>query len=336
MTTGRAMREELAPDAIMRMLDSGKQALSTELAGLTNLVSAMSGDLGEAFTAVAQVITRIEGRVIVSGMGKSGHIGRKIAATLASTGTPSFFMHPGEASHGDLGMVTERDAVLAISWSGETVELKDLVTYCNRHQVPLIALTSQPNSALGRAANHCLIMPRSKEACPHGLAPTTSTLMQLAMGDALAVALLEARQFTPANFRTYHPGGKLGSALLTVADIMRPASRIETVGPDADMGTAIIAMSTLGLGCVVVADEAHRVLGIVTDGDLRRHMQDNLTSLTVESVMSTNPLTVSPTMLAASALATMTQEKVASLIVSDNDKLIGVVTTHMMLSRGLS
>lgn len=318
-------------------LANGLKAIRTEIDGLSALAATLQRDLCDEFPRAVETIRACTGRVIVSGIGKSGHIGRKIAATLASTGTPALFMHAAEASHGDLGMVTQQDVVLALSWSGETSELKDLVTYCTRHKVPLIGLTSNRESALGRAATIRLILPKVQEACPHGLAPTTSTTMQLALGDALAVALLEDRQFTPQNFRLYHPGGKLGAALLTVADVMRPASSVETVTPEDSMAVALIRMSANGNGCVVVLDNQGDVAGIITDGDLRRHMSPDLPGKKVSEVMTRSPLTIAPDALAAAALALMSDRQVSSLVVSSEGNVFtGVVTMHLLLAKGVA
>lgn len=318
-------------------LDTARRTLETEIAGLQELASSLDSELALEFPRAVEVIRAAEGRVIVSGIGKSGHIGRKIAATLASTGTRALFMHAAEASHGDLGMVSSEDVVLALSWSGETAELKDLVTYCARYKITLVAITSNRDSALGRAADVKLILPRAQEACPLGLAPTTSTVMQLALGDALAVALLEDRKFTPENFRLYHPGGKLGAALVSVDEVMREAASVETVSPDDDMATALIKMSANGNGCVVVLDADQAIAGIITDGDLRRKMCPELPGLKVAHVMTPSPLVVAPDMLAASALAAMSENKVSALIVSpDSRSFQGIVTMHLMLAKAVA
>lgn len=320
-----------------RRLQSGRRTIDIEIAGLRQLAAALDRELAAEFPEAVKVIRAAAGRVVVSGIGKSGHIGRKIAATLASTGTRALFMHAAEASHGDLGMVCEDDVVLALSWSGETAELKDLVTYCSRYKIPLIAITSSYKSALGRAADVKLILPKIQEACPLGLAPTTSTTMQLALGDALAVALLEDRGFTPENFRLYHPGGRLGAALVSVADVMRQAASVETVAPHDDMATALIRMSANGNGCVVVLGSDQTIAGIITDGDLRRKMCSELPELKVEQVMTPTPLTVAPDVLAAAALGMMSDNQVSALVVSPNGRAFhGVVTMHLMLAKGVA
>ncbi len=256
-------------------LGSALRTLRLERAGIAALEQALSGSetrLGQEFAAAVALLLGLSGRVIVTGMGKSGHIGRKLAATLASTGTPSSFVHAAEASHGDLGMIQSTDAVLALSWSGETAELAAIITHARRFAIPLVAITSNAESALGREANLCLTLPRAEEACPNGLAPTTSTTMQLAIGDALAVALLEARGFSAHDFKTLHPGGKLGARLRFVRDVMHGGDRLPQVRDGAHMAEAIVEMTGKRFGCVCVIDPEGHLAGLVTDGDLRRHM----------------------------------------------------------------
>ncbi|MCO5147504.1 MAG: KpsF/GutQ family sugar-phosphate isomerase, partial [Aquamicrobium sp.] len=281
---------------------SALRTVATEASGLAALASALENGLAEPFAAAVDIVSRITGRVIVTGVGKSGHIGSKVAATLASTGTPAFFVHPAEANHGDLGMIAPDDAIIALSWSGETTELKGIVAYARRFAIPLIAITSGLDSALGREASVVIGLPRAAEACPHGLAPTTSTLMQLVVGDALAVALLEARGFTPDQFRTFHPGGKLGASLTKVSEIMHTGERLPLVAAGASMREAVLEISRKGFGCVAVVSERGLLEGIVTDGDLRRHMGPDLLSKTVDEVMTRSPKTVAADMLAAAAL----------------------------------
>ncbi|MDQ0468260.1 KpsF/GutQ family sugar-phosphate isomerase [Labrys wisconsinensis] len=314
---------------------SALRSIETERRGLDVLVAALSNGLGDAFAACIARIQAARGRVIVTGMGKSGHVGRKIAATLASTGTPAFFVHPGEASHGDLGMITPDDVVMALSWSGETRELGDLIDYASRFGVTLIAVTCSPDSTLGRAADICLAMPRAEEACPHGLAPTTSALMQLALGDALAVALLEAHGFTASQFRVYHPGGKLGAALKFVRDVMHAGEGMPVVPVGSLMSEAMLVMSSKGLGCVGVIDGEGALLGIVTDGDLRRHMSNDLMARSVDVVMTRRPLTIRPDVLVGEALETMEARKVTALFVVDGLAPLGVVHLHDLLRIGL-
>jgi arabinose-5-phosphate isomerase len=253
-------------------ITSALRTLEAESSGLTALMVALRNGLGEAFEA----LRKVQGRVIVSGIGKSGHIGRKIAATFASTGTPAFFIHPSEAAHGDLGMITPQDVLLAISWSGETIELKNLVNYSRRFGVPLISITSRATSGLGQASDVVIELPRASEACPHGLAPTTSTTMQLVIGDCLAVALLEARGFSATDFKVFHPGGSLGAQLKFVADLMHKDDRLPLARVDEPMTEALVTMTQKALGCLGVVDGNGQLVGIITDGDLRRHMGPTL------------------------------------------------------------
>jgi arabinose-5-phosphate isomerase len=318
------------------MLASALRTLSAERDGLGLLISAIDNGLGEPFAQAVSTLAAMTGRVIVSGMGKSGHIGRKLAATFASTGTAAYYVHPGEASHGDLGMIRDEDVILALSWSGETSELSDLIAYSKRHGVALIAITSSADSTLGRAADVCLALPRAKEACPNGLAPTTSTTMQLALGDALAVALLEHRGFTANDFRTYHPGGKLGALLKQVRDVMHKGERLPLVQVGTMMGDALAIQSEKSLGCVVVADEHGALAGIVTDGDIRRHMANDLLARRVEEVMTKNPLAIPPDMLLGEALETMETRKVSALIVADEGRPVGLVHVLDLLRAGVA
>src|SRR6267154_196668 len=254
------------------LIASAVRTLGVEANGITTLSAAIHDGLGRAFIAAVELISGARGRLIVTGMGKSGHVGRKIAATFASTGTPAFFVHPSEASHGDLGMITPDDAIMALSWSGETAELKDLIDYSRRFKIGLIAVTAVTDSTLGRAADVVLAMPQAREACPHNLAPTTSTLMQAALGDALAIALLESRGFTAVDFGHFHPGGRLGAMLKFVRDIMHTGSEIPLATVGTRMSEAVVEMSAKGFGCVGIAAADGKLVGIVTDGDLRRHM----------------------------------------------------------------
>jgi arabinose-5-phosphate isomerase len=279
------------------------------------------------------------GRVVVTGMGKSGHIARKIAATMASTGTPALFVHPAEASHGDLGMIAPGDAVIALSNSGGTPELADVVAYTRRFGIPLIALTSRGDSTLADAADVALVLPQAAEACPMGLAPTTSTTMMLALGDAMAVALLERKGFSPTEFRVLHPGGQLGRRLLRVSDIMHGAEQTPLVKLGTPMTQAIIEMTAKSFGCVGITDDTGRLVGIVTDGDLRRHMCADLLSLPVEEVMTRDPKTIRPQALAAEALGIMNERAgrpITSLFVVDGTRLIGLVHMHDCLRAGVA
>lgn len=306
-------------------LASALRTIVTEGEGLSHLAEALRGSLGAAFTQAIDKIIATQGRVIISGMGKSGHVGRKIAATLASTGTPAHFVHPSEASHGDLGMIQDDDVIIAMSWSGESVELADLVAYANRFNVTLIALTSNAESALGKGADICLTLPKAKEACPNGLAPTTSTTMQLAMGDAIAIALLESRGFTSSDFRRYHPGGKLGAQLRQVRAVMHSGDRLPLAKPKDSMADAVVTISSKGFGCVLVIGAEGQLAGLVTDGDLRRHMSPDLLSRSVESVMTRNPKTVPPETLVAEALEIMESRKISALVVVENQKPVGLI-----------
>jgi arabinose-5-phosphate isomerase len=320
----------------MSAAQAGLRTLAVEVAGLGLLQTAMAGALGAAFDRAVEAMLASRGRVVVTGMGKSGHVGRKIAATLASTGTPSIFLHPAEASHGDLGMIAAGDVVLALSWSGETAELRDIIHYTSRHRIPLIGLTAGEASALGRAASIALILPRAEEACPHGLAPTTSTLLQMALGDALSVALLERRGFTPEDFRGFHPGGKLGAQLLTVAEVMKRAPDLPLVPVEADMAAAILAMTKHNLGCAVAVDAEGNLAGIITDGDLRRHMAPGIMARPVAEVMTAAPVTVAPGMLAAGALEMMNRRNITVLVVQDNRRPVGVLHMHALLNAGVA
>ncbi|MDP2355337.1 MAG: KpsF/GutQ family sugar-phosphate isomerase [Beijerinckiaceae bacterium] len=320
---------------------SAIRTLRLERAGIaaleTSLASRGPEGLGGAFDAAVVRMSSAAGRTIVTGMGKSGHIGRKIAATMASTGTPAYFVHPGEASHGDLGMIRQDDVILALSWSGETAELADIITYAKRFSIPLIAITSSAESALGRQADVCLCLPKSEEACPNGLAPTTSTTMQLAVGDALAVALLEVRGFSASDFRLYHPGGKLGASLTYVRDVMHAGDRLPLIRPDATMGEAILEISAKGFGCVGVIDPAGKLIGIVTDGDLRRHMAPDLVTARVADIMTSKPRTIVADLLAAEAMEILNSKKITALFVLDDERLpAGIVHLHDLLRVGVA
>jgi len=310
---------------------SALRTLDAESSGLAALAAALQNGLGEPFQEAVRILSGAQGRVIVSGIGKSGHIGRKIAATLASTGTPAFFIHPSEAAHGDLGMVTPKDVLLAISWSGETIELKTLVTFSRRFGVPLISITSRATSALGQASDVVIELPRASEACPHGLAPTTSTTMQLVIGDCLAVALLEARGFTATDFKVFHPGGSLGAQLKFVADLMHKDERLPLVRVDEPMTQALVTMTQKALGCLGIVDGDGKLVGIITDGDLRRHMGPNLLSVTAGQIMTSNPKTIKPTALASSALDILNKSRITTLFVVEAGRPIGLVHVHDLL-----
>ncbi len=316
---------------------SARRAIKTQRAGLDALYQALDDGLAEPFQSAADVIRAASGRVIVSGMGKSGHIARKIAATMASTGTPAFFVHPAEASHGDLGMVTTHDVVMALSWSGETPELHNLIEYTRRWDIPLIAVTASPASPLGHEADVVLALPRVEEAGRHGLAPTTSALVQLALGDALAIALLEARGFTPESYHRLHPGGRLGADLHYVAKIMHrgPAMPLARIG--APMSEAIIKMTEKGLGCLGILDADGALVGIITDGDLRRHIGPDLLSMNVEKVMTVSPKTIGPDTLVGAALDILNQPPgITVLFVVEDNRPVGVVHMHDLLRIGVA
>src|ERR1700723_322962 len=285
--------------AMHAFVASALRSIETENEGLAALATAVGDGLGAAFVAAVEEIRGARGRLIVTGMGKSGHVARKIAATLASTGTPAFFVHAADASHGDLGMITSDDVMLALSWSGETEELKDLINYSRRFRIALIAVTASADSTLGKAADVVLAMPESREACPHNLAPTTSSLMQLAVGDALAIALLESRGFTAIDFGVFHPRGQLGAALKFVRDIMHEGPAMPLIKRGALMSDAIVEMSAKGFGCVAVTDDSGKLAAIITDGDLRRHMRVDLLQAAVDDVMTKSPKIVRPDQLAS-------------------------------------
>lgn len=316
---------------------SALRTFDVEREGLAALYAALSGPLGAAFVMAIDVIRDTRARVIVTGMGKSGHIGRKIAATLASTGTPSFFVHAADAGHGDLGMIAPgTDVVLALSWSGETPELKSFIDYTSRHRVKLIALTAAPDSTLAKAADVSLVLPKAREACPHNLAPTTSALLQLAMGDALAIALLESRGFTASDFGLLHPAGRLGAMLKLTREIMRSGDHIPLVRTGARMSEAIVEMSAKGYGCVGVTDPHDILVGIITDGDLRRHMGPNLMNATVDEVMTSNPKVVRPDQLASTALEIFNSSKITVAFVTEGRKPVGLLRMHDLLRAGVA
>ena len=314
--------------------------VSCELRGLERLREAFSGPLGEAFTRAVEILANAPGRVIVTGVGKSGHIARKIAATLASTGKPAHFVHPSDASHGDLGMIRSEDAVLALSWSGESAELSDIVAHTRRFRVPLIASTGHPESTLGRAADVLLPLPTCDEACTDLLAPTTSTTVQLALGDALAVALLARGAFTQDDFRHLHPGGRLGARLLRVHTLMHTGTEIPLISETATLAEAIVRMTSGHFGMTGVIDPEDRLTGVVTDGDLRRAFASGFHDRPAGEVMSRTPHTISPDELAHAALFRMNSEGITSLFVLDDTaasgRVVGVLHIHDLLRAGLA
>jgi arabinose-5-phosphate isomerase len=315
---------------------SARRTIETERTGLSALHQAFDNGLAEPFAEAVAVIRAARGRVVVSGVGKSGHIGRKIAATLASTGTPSFFMHAAEASHGDLGMVTSADVAIIISWSGETVELKSIVEYAKRFAIPIIAITARPESSLARQSTVALTLPAADEACPHGLAPTTSTLMQMALGDALAIALLESRGFTAEKFRDFHPGGRLGASLRLISEIMHRGAAVPLAVLGTPMSEAIVAMSEKGFGCLGITDGDGCLVGIITDGDLRRHMGPRLLDMTTAEIMTRHPKSIAPDALAATALELCNASSITALFVVAQGKPVGIVHIHDLLRLGVA
>lgn len=309
-------------------IETARRVIGVEIAGL----EALSAGLGDEFSRAVEMILAVRGRVIVSGMGKSGHVGRKIAATFASTGTPAQFVHPAEASHGDLGMVTEADLALVLSNSGETPELADLIAHTRRFSIPLIGVAARPQSTLMRQADLALVLPAAPEACGNGIVPTTSTTMTLALGDALAIALMEHRQFTPEHFRTFHPGGKLGALLAKVGDLMH--TDLPLVAQNAPMSEALLVISQKGYGVTGVVDGTGALVGIITDGDLRRHMQ-GLLDLNAAAVMTPAPRTIAPGALAEAALAQMQDRKITCLFAVEDGMPRGILHIHDCLRAGL-
>lgn len=313
---------------------SAKRTIDKEIEALR----IMESELDETLTKALDVMQYTKGRVIVTGMGKSGHIGNKIAATLASTGTPSFFVHPGEASHGDLGMLTKDDVVVAISNSGETKELSDIILYCKRYGIPLIAITKNPDSTLGKTGDIVLKLPDDGEACPLGLAPTSSTTATLVLGDILAVRLLERKGFSKTDFRQRHPGGKLGSFLQKVSDLMHKGSEMPLVKEATSMQDALLEMTSKMLGCVGVTDENGKLIGIITDGDLRRCLTPDVLNKKASDVMTRNPKTTGPDVLAAEAVNLMnnTGKGITQLFVVDEGKPVGIIHLHDCLRAGVA
>jgi arabinose-5-phosphate isomerase len=321
-------------DGAQSAIASALRTLEAEGGGIDALISALRDGLGASFVAAINLIRAAQGRVIVTGMGKSGHVGHKIASTFASTGTPALFVHPAEASHGDLGMITKNDVILALSWSGETAELKNLTDYSQRHNIGLIAMTASPDSTLAKTADIVLALPQAREACPHNLAPTTSALMQLALGDALAIALLESHGFTAVDFGLLHPGGKLGTLLKQVRDLMHSGASVPLAALGTAMSDAIIEMSSKGFGCVGITDARGQLVGIITDGDLRRHMRNNLLDAKVDDVMTRSPKTVRPDQLISETLELLNSMKVTALFAVDVGKPVGIIHVHDLLRAG--
>ena len=321
-------------------LECGVRVVETEVVGLQSLAKNLDDNFPAAVSAIHTMKQERRGRLIVAGIGKSGHIAKKIVATLASTGTPSHFVHPGEASHGDLGMVMEHDVVLMISNSGENPELSDLMTYTRRYGITLIGMTGNPESALAKHSDILLLMPKEPEACPNGLAPTTSTTVTLALGDALSIALLERMNLTPEQFGVFHPGGKLGKRLMHVSEIMRAKEELPLISTDANMGEAIIQLTEKNLGCVLISDDGINLDGIITDGDLKRHMSADLVEKSVKDIMTVSPITIAEDDLAVSAVKIMSQtpgQYLTSLIVLDKaGNLSGLIRLQDCLQIGVA
>lgn len=324
------MKPTSKPTPTFDALASARAVIAREIEGL----EAVAAALDKKFEALVTAVAGLKGRIIISGMGKSGHIGKKIAATLASTGTPSYFVHPSEASHGDLGMITPDDLVLCLSNSGETHELRDIIAYTRRFAIPLVALVRRAESVLVEAADIAIVLPAVPEASPIG-APTTSTTMMLAFGDALAVALMERKGFSKTDFGVYHPGGKLGSQFIRVADLMHKADELPLVGDHAPMQQVLLTMTQKRFGCAGVVDSSGVMLGIVTDGDLRRHMEQNLMAKTAYEVMTKNPVTITPATLAAEALGIMNSKSITCLFALEDGKPVGILHIHDCLRAGI-
>jgi arabinose-5-phosphate isomerase len=316
-----------------RLIETARRVIGIEAGGLAALQTA----LGPAFADAVEVILRVRGRVIVTGMGKSGHVARKIAATLASTGTPAHYVHPAEAGHGDLGMLTTDDAVLVLSYSGETAELSAIIAHTRRFRIPMIGVAGRAGSTLLRACDVALVLPEAEEACGTGNVPTTSTTMMIALGDAIAVALMEHRGFSAADFRDFHPGGNLGARLSRVRDLMHEGAELPLVAEAAPMPEVLLAISRKGFGVAGVTDAEGRLTGIITDGDLRRHM-DGLLSRQARDVMTRQPLTVSPDSLAVQALSLMNERKVTCLFAvgPESGEPSGILHIHDCLRAGIS
>ena len=332
MTTLNLQQENQTHELLKQHIEVARQALKVEIAG----VSSLADSLNETFSDIVELFLKIEGRVIVSGMGKSGLVGRKIASTLASTGTPSLFVHPAEASHGDLGMIKQNDAILALSNSGETAELSGIVHYAKRYGIKLVSCTGNATSSLAKNADISFVLPKFVEACPIGLAPTTSTTMTLAFGDAVAVALLKARGFSDRDFKIFHPGGNLGSRLKHVSESMHTGGHMPLATLNTDVPTALQTMSDKQFGCVGITNEDGKIVGIITDGDIRRSINFDIQKLKVADLMSKNPVTISSNTLMAKALGLLNDKKITALFVVDGaGKPIGIIHIHDFLSTGI-
>ena len=321
------------------VVDSIRRTITTAKNGIEALAAHLATDaaFAQGLVDAIALIGDGRGRVVVSGVGKSGHIARKIAATMASTGTSAYFVHPTEASHGDLGMITAEDVLILLSWSGETAELANMLTYAKRFKVPVVSITCNRDSTLARTSEIALVLPKVQEACPHGLAPTTSAMLQLAVGDALAMALLERRGFSAEDFKTFHPGGKLGAQLRLVHELAHVAEQVPLLAVGRPMSEAVIEMSAKGFGVVGIVDEKGVLTGVITDGDLRRHMAGNLLSQPVEEVMSRNPRVVHGDVLASAAMEFMEEHKITVLfLVDDAGSPVGILHIHDLLRAGVA
>jgi arabinose-5-phosphate isomerase len=324
------MMDNVTPDASSDV-ELARRVLKTEADGLMELAKSLDG----TFSAALNLFAETTGRIIVTGMGKSGHVAHKVAATLASTGKPAFFVHPAEASHGDLGMIEKGDSVLAFSNSGETPELSDIVAYTRRYKIPLIVVTGKSGSSLVEQSDVALILPPAEEACPIGMAPTTSTTMQMALGDALAVALMERRGFTADDFKDRHPGGQLGKMLLKVSDIMHSGHHLPLTSATENMSHALLEMTSKSLGCIAIVDDAGMLEGVITDGDLRRHMSDDLTRKNAGDVMTKNPTSIRPGALASEAVQVMNDKNITNLFVTLENQVVGIIHIHDCLRAGV-
>jgi len=313
-------------------LTEALRVLEIEIEG----IGALARVLDDRFVKALDILAATRGRVVVTGMGKSGHIARKIAATLASTGTPAHYVHPAEASHGDLGMITATDSVIALSNSGETPELSDIVAHTRRQNIPLIAVTGREGSALARAGDVALVLPSIREACPLDLAPTTSTTAMLVLGDVIAMALLKRQGFSEEKFQALHPGGQLGRRFIKVSDIMHAGDELPLARPDTPMADALVTMSAKSFGCVGIVDGDGRLAGIITDGDLRRHMDGKLVSRKAQEVMTAKPRTIAPDDLAVTALRIMNEKKITSLFVVEDGRARGILHIHDCLRAGIA
>lgn len=316
---------------IEKDLEEAKRVLSNE----SNAIKQLAKSLGKNYVDAIDKLDNVKGRVIFTGIGKSGHVARKMASTFSSTGVPSYFVHPSEASHGDLGIIDNSDAVVVISNSGETPEISDLVEYIKRHKIPLITITSNLDSLIAEQSDIALLLPKVKEACPMGLAPTTTTTMTMALGDAMAINLMTRRNFSANDFKLRHPGGKLGKQLLKVSDIMHKEDEVPVTKKDSLMSDVIIQMTTKSFGCVAVLDERKLLAGIITDGDLRRHMSDKLLQQLAEDVMTPGPKSIRPIALASEAVAVMNELEITNLFVTEKNSVVGIIHIHDCLRAGI-